>query len=183
MINQIKLKYSHCDLLDCHQIANKSFFVKDNAPHKCIITYDSTKATCFIDNSNNIDIHFLCVDACLINDNNIQKCDLILLTDSVFWFIELKEVIYNGNTKADRTRKIRNSKKSVKQLASTINDFKSKGIDLSNHIVAALISFPPYINEANPISIPSTTSQSRINEFSKLCGYVNLYEGNHIIFN
>lgn len=182
MINQIKSKYPHCDILGCHQITQTSFFVKDDAPNKCIITYDSTKATCYIDNTNNIDIHFVCVDACLINETNIQKCDLILITDSIFWFIELKEVLYNGNLKADRTRKIRNAKKAVKQLASTINDFKAKGIDLSNHIVAGLISFPPYLNEPNPISIPSTASQSRINQFSLLCGYVDLFEGNYIGF-
>lgn len=182
MINQIKIAYSHCDILGCHKETKSSFYIKDDAPNKCLITNNPSIATCYILNSNSISVDFVCIDACLINTNAIQKCDLALITNSIVWFVELKEVIFNGNSKADRARKIRNSKKAVRQLASTINDFKLKGIDLSNHVVAGLISFPPYINQTNPISVPSTANQSRINEFSRLCGYVELYEGNHITF-
>lgn len=183
MINQIKITYSHCDIYGCHQTINTSFYIKDDAPNKCVITNNPNLATCFISNNNSKNIEFICVDACLINSNTTQKCDLILISDSIIWFVELKEVVFNGNLKADKSRKVRNAKKAVRQLASTINEFKLKGIDLTNYVVAGLISFPPYIDEANPISIPSTTNQSRINEFSRLCGYANLFEGNHIIFN
>ncbi len=182
MISQIKIAYSHCDVLGCHQEISSSCYVRDDAPNKCIVSQNPNNATCYIGIFNNISIDLIFIDACLISSTSIQKCDLVLKSNSVIWFVELKEVIFNGNNKADRKRKIRNTKKAVKQLASTINDFKSKGINLNKYTVAALVSFPPYITEPNPISIPTTTNQSRINEFSNLCGFVDLYEGNHIIF-
>lgn len=182
MINQIKNTYPHCDSLGCHILVDNSCYVRDDAPNKCVINQSSNNSTCYIGISNGICVDFIFIDACLINSTSIQKCDLVLRTNSVVWFVELKEVVFNGNSKADRSRKIRNAKKAVKQLASTINDFKSKGINFNNHTIAALISFPPYITEPNPISIPTTSNQSRINEFSNLCGYASLYEGNHIIF-
>lgn len=182
MIPVIKASYPHCDSLGCHQVVTGSCYLRDDAPNKCIITQTSNNSTCYVGISNGVIVDFIFIDACLINSATIQKCDIALKSNSVIWFVELKEVIFNGNVKADRNRKIRNAKKAVKQLASTINDFKSKGIDLSNYNVAALISFPPYISEPSPISIPTTATQSRINELSNLCGYANLYEGNHIIF-
>lgn len=182
MINKVKTSYPHCDNLGCHTRINDSFFCKDDAPNKCIIITDSNIATCFIENKNNLDIDFICVDSCLISSVATEKCDLVLISDTVIWFIELKEVIFNGNIKADLNRKKKRAKKAVKQLAATINHFKANGIDLTSHSVLSLISFPPYINESNPISIPTTSSQSKIREYSRLCGYVDLYEGNHIVF-
>lgn len=182
MINNIKISYPHCDQLGCHQIVSDSFYFKDNAPSKCIIINDPNIATCYIENRKKLTIDFLCIDSCLINLEATKRCDVVLICDSVIWFIELKEVVFNGNVKDDIKRKIRNSKKAVKQLATTINHFKSKGIDINTYSVFSLISFPPYINETNPISIPTTTSQSRINQYANLTGYVDLYEGNHIIF-
>lgn len=182
MINQVKNSYPHCDNLGCHTRINDSFYCKDDAPNKCIIVADSNIATCYIENKNKLNIDFLCIDTCLINSASTKKCDLVLISDTAIWFIELKEVIFNGKVKADLSRKKRHAKKAVKQLATTINHFKSKGVDLSSHSVFSLISFPPYINESNPISIPTTSSQARINQYSNLCGYVDLYEGNHIVF-
>ncbi|WP_281634249.1 hypothetical protein [Flavobacterium luteolum] len=182
MINKIKVSYPHCDGSVCHTRVNTSFYCKDDAPNKCIIVNDPNIATCYIENKNNLNIDFLCIDACLINSDTTKKCDLVLISDNIMWFIELKEVIFNGNIKADLNRKKKHAKKAVQQLATTINHFKANGVDLSSHSVFSLISFPPYINESNPISIPTTSSQLRISEYSSLCGYVDLYEGNHIVF-
>lgn len=182
MINRIKTSYLHCDSLGCHTRVNASFYCKDDAPNKCIIVTDSSIATCFIENKNNLDIDFLCIDSCLIGSESTKRCDLVLISDKTIWFIELKEVVFNGNLKADFSRKSKHAKKAVKQLATTINHFKSNGVDLSSHSVFSLISFPPYINESNPISIPTTSNQTRISEYSNLCGYVELFEGNHIVF-
>jgi hypothetical protein len=181
MINSIKAIYSHCDTDSCHQSINTSFCVKDDTPNKCVLT-NSSDATIFVENKNSRNIDFVCVDSCLINTTSIQKCDLVLISNSTIWFVELKEMSYVGNFKKDQKRKVKHTVKAVKQLASTINDFKAKGVDLTGYSVSALISFPPYINETNPISIPSTSNQARINEYSSLCGYVDLYHGNHIIF-
>lgn len=182
MINQVKICYSHCDNLGCHKRMNTSFFVRDNAPDMCVIINDKSAATCFIENTSDKVIDFICVDSCLINTNQIKKCDFCMISENIIWFVELKEVLFSGNAKADIKRKKRNANDAVKQLASTINDFKLKGFDFSNLSVFSLIAFPPYVDETNPITIPSTSSQSRVLKYSNLCGFVDLFEGNHLVF-
>ena len=96
MINQVKNSYPHCDNLGCHTRINDSFYCKDDAPNKCIIVADSNIATSYIENKNKLNIDFLCIDTCLINSASTKKCDLVLISDTAIWFIELKEVIFNG---------------------------------------------------------------------------------------
>lgn len=184
MIPQIKVCYPDCDVHGCHQIMKSSFYVKDNAPLMCSITTNSVDATLFVRNNDNVDIDCVCIDSCLITSDEIKKCDLVIISEETIWFIELKEMSYHHSVPNSKDIKRKNyiAKKAVKQLASTIKDFKLKGVNFDNYIVTALISYPPFVNEINPISIPSTAIQARVNEFSRACGYVNLYEGNYIVF-
>ncbi|WP_299430474.1 hypothetical protein [uncultured Maribacter sp.] len=180
MIEQIKKFYQHCDTNHCHKEFENSFYLHDHNNSKCEATSDSNNATCLIETSDNNKVDFIAIDECLISESNIKKCDALVAKEKVVWFIELKEVNWSINTSLN-VKKRRNARlKAVKQLASTINDFKSKGIDFQLYTVAGLISFPPFAL-SNPTSLPSTSSQARILEFVNLCGYSELYEGNHIV--
>lgn len=181
MITNIKSSYIHCDHSHCHQEYFSSFYIKDVENSKCETLLSPIGATCCIENSNTDLIDFLCIDKCLIDSNELMKCDCLVIKGNIIWFIELKEVVFSGDRKKDIKRKNKGRKKAVKQLASTINDFKAKGVDLSDKLVAALICFPPYIDETNPITIPTTTSQVQILNFSNLCGYTEIFEGNHLV--
>jgi len=181
MINNIKTFYPHCDSLSCHEIHNTTFYIRDVDNSKCEAVQNPNDATCCVENSNTDDIDFICIDKCVINNETIKKCDCAVIKNNVIWFIELKEVSFSGNRRLDSQKRKNGRKKAVKQLASTINDFKSKGVDLSNYLVAGLICFPPYINESNPITIPTASAQVQLLEYINLCGYSDLFEGNHIV--
>ncbi len=181
MIDQVKTSYSHCDVNHCHQRLIQSFFLKDENPGKCLVILTNNDATCFIDNPRNKIIDFLAIDACLIGGEK-KKCDAVVADNNSIWFIELKEVIWSNRPAKDRRKRKNVRKKAVQQLASTINDFKTKGINLDQLKVVALISFPPFTVDINPITIPTASSQARVLEFVNLCGYTDLFEGNHIVF-
>lgn len=183
MINKIKDHYGHCDNNNCHIPFVSSFFINDFENGKCEVTACNCNAnsTCFIENKNKSQIDFVAIDECLIASNDLKKCDCVVTNDSSIWFIELKEVDWSTRSSLNRQKKKNARRKAVKQIASTINDFKSKGIDLNNHLVVGLIAFPPFTNLKSPTSIPTTSSQSRILEFINLCGFDNLHEGNHIV--
>ncbi len=183
MIDQIKSAYNHCDQDNCHERHASSFYLNDANDSKCQASTNKIGATCFIENSNSKEIDFLAIDACLIPETrDIKKCDAVVYDELIIWFIELKEVQWSKSSSLNR-RKRKNARiKGVKQLASTILDFKNKGVNLDQIKVAGLISFPPFIDVDNPISIPTTSSQERVLEFASLCGYSDLFEGNHIVF-
>jgi hypothetical protein len=180
MINQIRNAYVTCDKNSCHLEFKSSFYLNDHSNGKCEATQISTDATCFIENSSAEVIHFFAIDDCIIDGTSIKRCDAAVSKKNIIWFIELKEVNWSSSTTKNREKRKKVRKKAVIQIASTINDFKSKGIDFSNYLVAGLISFPPF-TISNPTSTPSTSSQARILEFSKLCGYTELHEGNYIV--
>lgn len=183
MINQIKLAYGVNSFSSCTELHTTSFYLKDPDAGKCQTSNVSNDTTCLIDIPNQKDVFFIAIDECLIPQSaNKKKCDVVIFDDIKIWFIELKQVQFSGVGRLDRQKKNNGRRKAVKQLASTILDFKSKGIDLSNMVVGALISFPPFINEPSPITIPSTASQTRMLEFATLCGYSDLFEGNHVVF-
>jgi|GEM_PF-2748656 len=186
MINQIKRYYSICEVNSCNTISNVSFYLKDPDAGKCIISNNSKDGTCFIENPSSKDINFVAIDECLIpatlENKGIKKCDALVFDDIIMWFIEIKEVQFSGNSKLDAQKRRNGRKKAVEQIASTINDFKNKGVDLSTHKIAGLISFPPYINQTNPITIPTVASQALILKFANECGFADLYEGNHLLF-
>jgi len=159
-----------------------SFFVKDNID-KCEVSLQNENSTIYIENSSNKKIHFFSIDNCLIKSVDIKKCDAAI-TDNKFVivFIEIKEITYTNDGAKDRRKKAKHCKKAVEQLASTINDFKQNGIDLDSYRVEAIISFPPLISQTNPTTIPLASSQARISQFQRLCGYSNLNQGNHLVF-
>lgn len=182
MISSLKKKYPHCRTDYCHSEVSYSIYVSDNESAKCSYSNVRRGSTLYIQNDSNVTFDFIAIDKCLIKSNKIKKCDLALhLNDRWVWFIELKEVIFNGNSSRDRNRKLKASKKAVQQLGSTINDFKSKGVDLSKLKIFTLISFPPFIDETSPISIPSPAQQARVLELSEICGVAELFEGNYIV--
>ncbi|WP_299059071.1 hypothetical protein [uncultured Polaribacter sp.] len=180
MINQLTEKYPNLTSDSCHETLKDSFFIKDTLNGKCLTSLNSEGATCFVENTNDEQIIFVAVDACLIKDTTIKKCDTLVTKNKIIWFIELKEIIQSGTRKKFIKRKKNHRKKALKQIASTINDFKSKGIDFSGYFVAGLICFPPFPSIALPTNIPTTSSQVRILEFQKICGYTELHEGNYI---
>ncbi|MFS4493110.1 hypothetical protein [Maribacter sp. 2308TA10-17] len=180
MIDKIISAYPHCKTNLCHEEFGVSFYLNDYNNAKCIATTDRINATCYIENSDLKIIDFIAIDDCLITSDNIKKCDALITKKKVVWFIELKEVTWSNNAALNRKKRNTNRKKAVEQLASTINDFKQKGIDFSDYFVAGLISFPPFAI-SNPVTAPTTSSQARVLEFANLCGYSELHEGNYIV--
>lgn len=179
MVKEIKKAYPVCDENSCHENFSVSFYLHDRNNGKCVATTSPLNATCFIEKDKAKSIDFFAIDDCLIGDGSL-RCDALVTTKKVFWFIELKEVQWaNDNELNHQKRKIAR-RKAVIQIAQTINHFKQKGVDFKNCLVAGLISFPP-LSSPNPISVPSTSSQTRILKFTQLCGYSSLYEGNHIV--
>lgn len=181
MIDQIRSKYLICSSNQCDEEYITSFYINDILDGKCTASITLQNATCFIENNDNSKIDFVAIDSCLITDISIQKCDALVTKKKIVWFIELKEITQTGTRKQYTKRKINHRKKAVKQLASTINDFKNKGIDFADYLVAGLICFPPFPLLSMPTNIPTTASQARIFEFQSLCGYTDLHEGNHIV--
>lgn len=181
MIDQVKAKYSHCDLRNCHEEFLTSFFINDNNNGKCVATSIANNATCFIENSKKVNIDFIAIDECLIIDDTIEKCDALVIKDKVIWFIELKEITRTSNRREFSKRKKKYRKKATSQIASTINDLKAKGINFSGYFVAGLICFPPFSSLSMPMNIPTTSSQTRILQFQNLCGFSEIHEGNYLV--
>ncbi|MBE7629499.1 hypothetical protein [Tenacibaculum piscium] len=179
MIDQIKQKYSCCNNI-CHEEHLTNFYINDISNGKCITSTSVINSTCLIENTDNAKIDFIAVDSCLICDNSIEKCDVLVTKKETIWFIELKEISQEGSREQFKKRKKNYRKKATSQIASTINDFKNKGIDFSGYNVAGLICFPPYSPLSIPSNIPTTTAQIRILEFQKACGFTELNEGNFI---
>ena len=128
-------------------------------------------------------MYFLSIDNCIIKNEKIKRCDFLVTdNESIVVFVEIKEINYSGNTNKDYKKKSKYRKDAIEQLASTINNFIQKGVDLSNFHVETVIAFPPYIKNSNPTTIPSTCSQTRIAQLLRLCGYSSINEGNHIVF-
>jgi len=180
MVNLIRNFYPSCDANSCNLEFKSSFYINDQSSGKCVATTNPTNATCFIENSTKEKIDFFAIDDCIIEGVSIKRCDAAVSKKNIIWFIELKEVQWSTNPTKNREKRKKVRKKAVAQIASTINDFKSKGIDFSGFLVAGLISFPPF-TISNPSSPPSTSSQARILEFANLCGYTEIYEGNYIV--
>lgn len=180
MINQIKEKYLSYSENSCGEKHNTSFYINDILNGKCTTALTFEEATCFIENKKAKNIYFIAIDDCLISDITIKKCDALVTTENIVWFIELKEINQSGTRKQFTKRKQNHRKTAVKQLASTINDFKRKGIDFTEFLVAGLICFPPFPHLTIPANIPTTSSQARILEFQDLCGYTELHEGNYV---
>lgn len=180
MINQIIQKYPSCTVNTCHETHISSFYIKDILNGKCLTSLSPLDATCFIENINNEGISFVAVDACLISSNTIKKCDTLVTKNKTIWFIELKEIVQSGTRKQFNKRKKNHRNKALEQIASTINDFKNKGINFSGYLVAGLICFPPFPSIAMPTNIPTTSTQARILKFQNLCGHTELHEGNYI---
>lgn len=180
MINQIKNKYSDCSINLCDEKHLSSFYINDILNGKCTTSKNLENATCFIENKDSKAVYFVAIDDCLICDTTIQKCDAIVTKEKIIWFIELKEINQTGTRSQFNKRKKNHRKTAVKQLASTINNFKTNGIDFTNFIVAGLICFPPFPLLSVPTNIPTTSSQARILEFENLCGFTELHEGNYI---
>lgn len=180
MINQIKSKYLSCNLGTCAEEYIESFYINDILNGKCSTSLTPENATCYIENKDGNIIDFVAIDSCLIEDITIKKCDTLVIKDKILWFIELKEIVQSGSRKQFTKRKINRRKKAVKQIASTINDFKKKGINFDDYLVAGLICFPPFPLLSMPTNIPTTSSQARILEFQSLCGYTEIHEGNYI---
>ncbi|QTD39224.1 hypothetical protein JL193_08310 [Polaribacter batillariae] len=180
MINQIKQAYLSYGSNSCNETHITSFYINDNLNGKCSSSLTFKNATCFIENVDKTEIDFVAIDDCLIAETTIQKCDALVTKGNIIWFIELKEIDQSGTRIQFSKRKKNHRKKAVKQLASTINDFKNKGINFTGFLVAGLICFPPFPLLSMPTNIPTTSSQARILEFQHLCGYTELHEGNYI---
>lgn len=183
MVNQIKTSYSHCSTDKC-QVSNKvSFYIKDVENSKCVVTVEMKDSTVFVENKSNDLIHFFAVDQCLIKTVSIQKCDCCVTNNkNRIVFIELKEVSFTKSNKKNRAKRAKYRKTAVDQLGSTINDFIANGINFDGYVVEALISYPPYVTETNPTTIPKSSSQARIAQFSSICGFTELSEGNYLVF-
>lgn len=179
MIKEIKKAYPVCDANTCHENFSVSFYLHDRNNGKCIATTNPKNATCFIEKDKANSIDFIAIDDCLIG-NESMKCDALVTTKNIFWFIELKEVQWTNNGNLNRQKRQNGRKKAVIQIADTINHFVANGIDFSNCIIAGLICFPPF-STPHPTTIPSTSSQARVLEFAQLCGHSNLHEGNYIV--
>lgn len=182
MINNILTTYNKSADSTCIASYTSSFYIKDDTPH-CSSSLVNQNATCFVLKTDEERTYFIAIDNCLVTDSTIQKCDCCI-TDGIskIIFIELKEMNYSGDTRRDHNRRSKHTKEAVKQIASTINNFKNKGVDFNELSVEAVVSYPPYTGETNPISIPSTASQARINQLNSLCGHTDLFVGNHVIF-
>jgi hypothetical protein len=179
MIKSIKKIYPICDNNNCHENFSTSFYLHDQNNGKCIATINPNNSTCFIEKDKATTIDFVAIDDCLIGIDSM-KCDALVTVGKILWFIELKEVQWSHDSNLNRTKRRNARKKGVIQIAETINHFKANGINFKDCIVAGLISFPPF-SSPNPTTVPSTSSQARVLEFTQLCGYTELYEGNHIV--
>lgn len=182
MVNQIKQKYNEGVFNFCNEKHFDSFFINDSLNGKCSTSLSSVGSTCLIKNTNKNEINFIAIDSCLITDSTIKKCDAVVINSKTIWFIELKEIDQTGSIRQFRKRKRNHRKKAMEQIASTINDFKNKGVNFSGYLVAGLISFPPFPSISMPTNIPKTSTQTRILQFQNLCGFTEIREGNYIVF-
>lgn len=180
MVNEIKTKYNHND--ECYSKFETSFFIKDD-DDRCEATLENNNSTIYVENRRNIEIHFFAIDNCVITSTLVKKCDACITDNkNLIIFLEIKEISYSNDRRKNLRKKSKHAAKAVKQIASTINDFKNRGIDLSQIRVEGIISFPPLTNQTNPTTIPQASSQARISQLQRLCGFSNLNIGNHIIF-
>jgi hypothetical protein len=114
MINQIKKHYNNCNNV-CHEEHSTSFYINDVLRGKCITSTSIQNATCLIQKESETKIDFVAIDCCLITDNTIEKCDVVVTNKKEIWFIELKEILKEGRTRKEfNNRKKKNTEK--KQL-------------------------------------------------------------------
>jgi len=81
-------------------------------------------------NKNSVKSNLVKIDSCLIN-NNSKKCDLIIYSESEFYFVEMKNPKRKGKSQA--------RKDAYRQLESTINLFTE--LDFKNREKFAVIAF------------------------------------------
>ena len=106
-------------------ISERNFGIYDygedsNLPCKIILN-GLNKDVFRVENNNQIEINFIAIDHCILDNTGPKKCDCVLFTDSDFSFIEIK---MPSSIKQRSKRK----KDAYKQLESTISIFKGSGI-------------------------------------------------------
>jgi hypothetical protein len=171
----------------CLQILNTSFGVKDdlqNAPSYVIIAtpaliqafktaklnqIDFTDWHFLIENPNELPIHFLAIDACLLHNQMGGQCDFAAFTDQTFLLVDIKDV----------KTKLRNQsiEKAVEQLANTFNIFKNLNIfpsDLQKFAIVGL-TFKEYANQSHP--------KAKTSRFSDIKRFYDDYQATFLVVN
>lgn len=147
----------------CLEIETRSLFHiydSDVDPRRCHISHFETDDVHFtVNNPDNKAIHFLAIDKCVFDDNGPSRCDFALFTDSIFCFIEIKEVSKMGQRKRAR-------EKAKEQLFTTITEFLNRGFLFDNYILEAIMCFVR--NELRPAI--TATSTDAVVEFEEQFG-------------
>lgn len=124
----------------CLETETRSLFHiydSDLDPRRCHISHLETDDVHFtVNNPNNVDIHFLAIDKCIFDDLGPSRCDFALFSNSVFCFVEIKDVKMRGRQKARVNAQ--------KQLSSTISEFLEQGVIFHNLNLEAIICFVHY---------------------------------------
>ena len=149
MKQSIEMAFPQSIAGDCLIVqSSEEFHIYDRVTHpkRCYIRDDETQVVHFtVVNPQNKDIHFLAIDACLFDEKDEPRCDFAIFDDTVFCFVEIKDI---------KGRQRRNARiNAQKQLSNTIKQFLNSGIAFSAGL-EAIVCF------ATEKIYPATTAQS-----------------------
>jgi hypothetical protein len=171
----------------CLQILNTSFGVKDNlqnAPTYSVRAtpelinrfktakqqqIDFTEWHFLIENLNEVPIHFLAIDACLLHNQAGGQCDFAAFTEKTFILVDIKDV----------KTKLRNQsiEKAVEQLANTFKLFKTFNVfptDLQKFAIVGL-TFKEYANQSHP--------KAKTSRFSDIKRFYDDFQATFLVIN
>lgn len=120
----------------CLQTFEKSFEIydSDDEPKRCYVSNETDQDVHFaVLNPGNKEISFVAIDNCVFNAKDSKRCDCAIFSIDTFCFLEIKNV----GVKQRRNSRI----DAQRQLASTIIEFKDRGISFDNYELEAIISF------------------------------------------
>lgn len=122
-----------------------------------------------IENPNELPIHFLAIDACLLHNQMGGQCDFAAFTDQTFMLVDIKDV----------KTKLRNQSiaKAVEQLANTFNIFKNLNLfptHLQKFAIVGL-TFKEYANQSHP--------KAKTSRFSDIKRFQDEFQATFLVIN
>jgi len=144
---QIETTFSLCISNNCIEIYTDNFDVQDNREDEkkpCYKVEFGTGEFSIITNEN--EVNFLKIDACILFEKDGKKCDFAVFTDDKFVLVELKQI--KKGTKNDNKKKQKLRNKAYKQLENTLKIFTDE-LDLSKYQISEKLHAIPAIFDLN----------------------------------
>jgi len=119
------------------------------AEKRCYIKTEENEVVHFeLNNPTQASVNFVAIDNCILQSDDLSRCDFAIGNFQKLYFVEIKQVKTNQRSNA--------KEKAIQQLGSTISIFK-KIIDLDNTELIAVICLN--VKQVHPIRTATSTAK------------------------